>query len=63
MEKYLESRWGKDKDENLQAMERALKGEMIVLRQLVESADENFNFHKRLFDLNHFPLFPNRQVR
>ena len=63
MEKYLESRWGKDKDGNLQAMERTLKGEMIVLRQLVEPADENFNFHKRLFDLNLSPLFPDRQVR
>ena len=61
MEKYLESRWGKDKDRNLQAMERTLKGEMIVLRQLVESA--NFNFHKRLFDLIYFPLFSDRQVR
>ena len=46
MEKYLEFRWGKDKEGNLQAMERTLKGEMIVLRQLVESADENFKFHK-----------------
>ena len=35
MEKYLELRWGKDKDGNLQAMERTLKGEMMVLRQLV----------------------------
>ena len=58
MEKYLESRWGKDKDGNLQAMERTLKGEMIVLRQLVESADENFKFHKRLLaDLKYVALF------
>ena len=49
---------GKDKDGNLQAMERTLKGEMIVLRQLVESADENFNFHKRLLaDLKYVSLF------
>ena len=58
MEKYLESRWGKDKEGNLQAMERTLKGEMMVLRQLVESADENFKFHKRLLaDLKHVSLF------
>ena len=58
MEKYLESRWGKDKDGNLQAMERTLKGEKSVLRQLVESADENFKFHKRLLaDLKYVSLF------
>ena len=58
MEKYLEFRWGKDKEGNLQAMERTLKGEMIVLRQLVESADENFKFHKRLLaDLKYVSLF------
>ena len=58
MEKYLESRWGKDKDGNLQAMERTLKGEMMVLRQLVEAVDENFKFHKRLLaDLKYVSLF------
>jgi integrase len=58
MEKYLEFRWKKDKEGNLQAKERTLKGEMIVLRQLVESADENFNFHKRLLaDLKYVSLF------
>ena len=58
MEKYLESRWGKDKDGNLQAMERTLKGEMMVLRQLVESVDESFNFHKRLLaDLKYVSLY------
>jgi integrase len=58
MEKYLESRWGKDKDGNLQAKERTLKGEMMVLRQLVEAVDENFKFHKRLLaDLKYVSLF------
>ena len=58
MEKYLESRWGKDKDGNLQAMERTLKGEMMVLRQLVEAVDENFKFHKLLLaDLKYVSLF------
>jgi integrase len=58
MEKYLESRWGKDKEGNLQAMERTLKGEMMVLRQLVEAVDENFKFHKRLLaDLKYVSLF------
>ena len=58
MEKYLESRWGKDNEGNLQAMERTLKGEMSVLRQLVESADDNFKFHKRLLaDLKYVSLF------
>jgi len=58
MEEYLESRWGKDKDGNLQAMERTLKGEMMVLRQLVESVDESFNFHKRLLaDLKYVSLY------
>ena len=58
MEKYLEFRWGKDKEGNLQAMERTLKGEMSILRQLVESADENFKFHKRLqADLKYVSLF------
>ncbi len=58
MEKYLESRWGKDKDGNFQAMERTLKGEMMVLRQLVEAVDENFKFHKRLLaDLKYVSLF------
>jgi integrase len=58
MEEYLEHRWEKDKDGNLQAMERTLKGEMMVLRQLVEAVDENFNFHKRLLaDLKYVSLF------
>jgi integrase len=58
MEEYLEFRWGKDKDGNLQAKERTLKGEMMVLRQLVESADGNFKFHKRLLaDLKYVSLF------
>jgi integrase len=58
IEKYIESRWGKDKDGNLQAMERTLKGEMMVLRQLVESVDENFNLHKRLLaDLKYVSLY------
>jgi len=58
MEEYLEHRWEKDKDGNLQAMERTLKGEMMVLRQLVEAVDENFKFHKRLLaDLKYVSLF------
>ena len=58
MEKYLEHRWGKNKDGNLQAMERTLKGEMMVLRQLVGSVDESFNFHKRLLaDLKYVSLY------
>ena len=36
IEKYIESRWGKDKDGNLQAMERTFKGEMMV----------NFFYHR-----------------
>ena len=45
----------KDKDGNLQAIERTLKGEMMVLRQLAEAVDENFKFHKWLLaDLNMF---------
>ena len=58
IEQYIESRWGRNKDGNLQAMERTLKTEMMVLRQLVESVDENFNFHKRLLkDLKYVSLY------
>ena len=58
IEQYIESRWGRNKDGNLQAMERTLKTEMMVLRQLVESVDENFNLHKRLLaDLKYVSLY------
>ena len=58
IEKYIESRWGRDNDGNLQAMERTLKGEMFCLRKLCEAVDENFNFHKHLLnDLKYVSLY------
>ena len=58
MEQYIESRWGRNDDGNLQAMERTLKGEMFCLRKICEAVDENFNFHKRLLnDLKYVSLY------
>ena len=54
---YMESRWGRDDDGNLQAMEGTWVEEKNTLRILVLAVDENYNFHKRLIaDLKYISL-------
>ena len=58
IEKYMESKWGRDDSGNLQAMATAWKRHRRVLRQLVHSVDPNYDFNKRLLaDIKFVSLF------
>jgi integrase len=48
IEKYIEHKWGLNAEGNLQAMESSFKKHMAILRQLIQSVDENYKFNKKL---------------
>ena len=45
IEKYIEHKWGLNAEGNLQAMESSFKKHMAILRQLIQSVDENYKFN------------------
>ena len=48
MEQYIEQRWGRDDEGNLQCAPSSFKDSMIILKVLCSRVDENYNLYSRV---------------